>query len=153
MAEEEGGKHLSFSIIFLWRTFVNILVSIGEYFLTACSPCFLHYFPRRFKQAKLPLLLFFCFVAALQLVQRGQLSKQQKDNGDCLFTLLPSEVTKGQTWEGGERGRTRADRIPARWRRRPLPDLLMSACRLLIADRHSASPAAVRGSPWKKVEL
>lgn len=29
MAEEEGGKHLSFSIIFLWRSFVNILVSIG----------------------------------------------------------------------------------------------------------------------------
>lgn len=47
MAEEEGGKHLSFSIIFLQRTFVNILVSIGEYFLTAGSPCFLHYFPRR----------------------------------------------------------------------------------------------------------
>lgn len=74
-------------------------------------------------------------MAALQLVQRGQLSKQQKDNGHCLFTLLPSEVTKGQTWEGGERGRTWADRIPAHWRRRPLPDLLMSACRLLISSQ------------------
>lgn len=70
-------------------------------FLTACSPLLLHCFPRRFKQAKLPLLLLFNFLAALQLVWRGQLSKQQRDNRDCLFTLLLSEVTKDGM--GGER--------------------------------------------------
>lgn len=91
--------------------------------------------PRRFKQATLPLLLFFNFVAALQLVQRVQLSRQQRDNGDCLFTLLLSEVTKGQIWAGGERGQTCAGRVPARSRGTPLPDLLTSACRLSIILR------------------
>lgn len=125
-------------------------------FLTACSPCFLHYFPRRFKQAKLPLLLFFNFLAALQLVQRGQLSKQQRHNGDCLFTLLLSEVTKGQTWDGGEeRGRTCADRIPAHWRRTPFPELLYACMPPIdqLADQHAAWPAAVLGSPCEQVEL
>lgn len=75
-------------------------------FLTACSPLFSHCFPRRFKRAKLPLLLLplrllFNFLAALQLVRRGHLSKQQRDNKDCLFTLLLSEFTKDMM---GERG-------------------------------------------------
>lgn len=116
-------------------------------FLTACSPCFLHYCPRRFEQAKLPLLVFFNYIILIILffVQRVKLSTQQRDNGGCLFTRLLSEVTKGQTWDGGERGRTCADRIPARSRRRPLPDLRMSARRLLIGSqtddtRHRQQP-------------
>lgn len=72
-------------------------------FSTACSPCFLHYFPRVFEQAKLPLLSFFNFLAALQLVQRGQLSKKQRDNGDCLFTLLLSEIKRHRHGMQGKR--------------------------------------------------
>lgn len=65
--------------------------------LTACSPCSLRYlFLERFEQTKkVPLLLF------SHLVQRGQLSKGQRDNGDCLFRMLWSEVTNRQTWDGG----------------------------------------------------
>lgn len=69
------------------------------------------------------------------------------------FTLLLSEVTKGQTWDGREeRGQTCADRIPAHRRRTPFSDLLY-VCVLPIdqlTDQHSASPAAVLGSPCKK---
>jgi len=113
MAEEKGETHLSFSVIFykepLLTSLFPLVFAAAWYFpklsafLTACSPCFLHYFPRRFKQAELLLLLFFNLVAALQLVQRGQLSKQQRDSRDCLFALLLSEVAKVQTRDGGQR--------------------------------------------------
>lgn len=64
-------------------------------FLTAHSPCSLHYlFLERWEQAEVPLLLF------SNLVQRGQLSKGQSDNEDCLYRLLWSEVTNRQTWDG-----------------------------------------------------
>lgn len=56
---------------------------------------------------------------------------------------------------GEDRGQMCADRIPAHWRRTPFPDMLYVCVPPIdqLADQHPASPAAVLGSPCKKVEL
>lgn len=124
-------------------------------FLTACSRWVLHCFPRRFKQAKLPLLLLFNVLAALQLVQRVQVFKQQRDNGDCLFTLLLSEVTKDGM--GGEDTCTQAGFLHS-WDERLFQICLCvgvtywSACRLTlsIASSHAGLPMQ---KGWAGIQL
>lgn len=63
-------------------------------FFDSLQPLFLALFIPREVWAEVPLLLF------SYLVQRGQLSKGQRDSGECLFRLLWSEGTNRETWDG-----------------------------------------------------
>lgn len=121
--------------------------------LTACSPCSLRYlFLERFEQTKkVPLLLF------SHLVQRGQLSKGQRDNGDCLFRMLWSEVTNRQTWDGGrEDGHVQTGFLHTwdgclyqmRW---SLGVTYWSAHRLTLSI--TSNQRSCMDSSWRKVEL
>lgn len=69
MAEEEGGKHLSFSIIFSQINFVNIFVSIGvcsctvlsqiKCFFDSLQPLFLALFPKEVQAGKATITIIF----------------------------------------------------------------------------------------------
>lgn len=69
MSEEEGGKHLSFSIIFLQKKCVNIFVSIGvcncivlsqiKCFFDSLQPLFLALFPKEAQAGKATVNIIF----------------------------------------------------------------------------------------------
>lgn len=123
-------------------------------FLTACSPCFLHCFPRRFKQAKLALLLFFKFAAALPHAQRHQLSEQQ---GTAETVHLHSIYQKLQRDRHGMRGKREDGHVQTGFlhtgERHRFQICSVSVCCLLISLQTWHRQQLCWPPPAKKVEL
>lgn len=112
-------------------------------FFDSLQPLFLALFiPREVGEDKGTILLF------SNLVQRGQLSKGQRDSGDYLDCFDQKLQTDRHGM--GQRGWTCADRIPAHLRWTPLPDMLKSGCHLLIS---SQTDTQHHQQPCRKVEL
>lgn len=162
MAKEEGGNHLSFSIIFLWRNFVNILVSVGvcscmvlsqvKHLFGSLQPLFLAWFPKEVQAGKATITIIFwlrgCSAACTKWSAIQTAERQWRLFIYTLFIRSYNGTDMG--CGGGQTDRGRQDFCMLE-----MDASSRSACVCVspvdqLADWHLASPAAVLGSPCKK---